>query len=192
MRRTTAAGTPPKYALANVVDHPKTVYVREADVVPHLDWWLARVFAPDRIDETAEALSASQARPDEQEARLVAARRSLREAEARIASYREALDSGTDPSVVAGWIREAVVEKARAEQLLKASKPAPLVSPEDIKVMLRELGNLVRVNRGGGPSKKTELYASLALTLIYQPGARVVLAETDVGRCAQNRVGGGI
>jgi hypothetical protein len=37
---------PPEYALANDVDHARTLYFREADVVPELDAGLARVFDP--------------------------------------------------------------------------------------------------------------------------------------------------
>ena len=42
---------PAEYALANRVDHPKTVYVREADVLGHVDDWLAELFAAEAIDE---------------------------------------------------------------------------------------------------------------------------------------------
>jgi site-specific DNA recombinase len=33
---------PSEYALANKVDHPRNVFVRERDVVPELDDWVAR------------------------------------------------------------------------------------------------------------------------------------------------------
>ncbi|MGW4642775.1 hypothetical protein ACWEN6_29950 [Sphaerisporangium sp. NPDC004334] len=35
---------PAEYALANKVDRPKTVYLREAEVLPSLDAWLATEF----------------------------------------------------------------------------------------------------------------------------------------------------
>ncbi|MGH2653658.1 MAG: recombinase family protein [Actinomycetota bacterium] len=183
---------PSEYALTNAVEHPKTVYVRECDVLPHLNRWLAGVFHPKRLDETAELLSSAQAEPDQQEARVVAARRSIREAEVRLAHYREALDGGADAAIVAGWIQETAAEKAAAERVLQSVRPAPILSAEDIKAMLLELGNLVRVIEEADPARKAALYASLGLTLTYEPGARVVRAEADVGRCAQDRVGGGI
>jgi len=37
---------PNEYALANKISHPRNVYVRETDVLPGLDAWLAEEFAP--------------------------------------------------------------------------------------------------------------------------------------------------
>jgi len=37
---------PAEYALANKVDHPRNVFVRERDVVPALEEWLHKEFAP--------------------------------------------------------------------------------------------------------------------------------------------------
>ena len=41
---------PTEYALANRVDHPKTVYLREADVTGPLDAWLGQAFDPACLD----------------------------------------------------------------------------------------------------------------------------------------------
>uniref|UniRef100_UPI0037509C8E hypothetical protein n=1 Tax=Actinomadura sp. SCN-SB TaxID=3373092 RepID=UPI0037509C8E len=54
-----------EYALANQIDHPKIVYLREADVLPAIDQWLATAFAPGRIQSTIDALAAQAADPDE-------------------------------------------------------------------------------------------------------------------------------
>ena len=48
---------PAEYALANRVDHPKTVYVKEADVLGHVDDWLAELFATEAIDATVTRLA---------------------------------------------------------------------------------------------------------------------------------------
>lgn len=37
---------PQEYALANKVEHPRNVYLREDAAVPRLDRWLARLFEP--------------------------------------------------------------------------------------------------------------------------------------------------
>jgi len=47
---------PPEYQAATGLDHPRTVYLREADLLPHLDQWLARLFDPDHLDPTLDAL----------------------------------------------------------------------------------------------------------------------------------------
>ncbi len=37
---------PTEYAAAKHLDHPRTVYLREADLLPHLDGWIAHLFDP--------------------------------------------------------------------------------------------------------------------------------------------------
>jgi len=36
------------------VNHPRVVYLRERDLLPHVDAWLSRIFDPEHIDETCE------------------------------------------------------------------------------------------------------------------------------------------
>lgn len=44
---------PNEYAIANKLDHPRNVYVREEEFVDPLDKWLAQVFDPDRLPKAA-------------------------------------------------------------------------------------------------------------------------------------------
>jgi hypothetical protein len=70
---------------------PKTVYVREAEIVPRLDEWLAQLFEPDQLDETLEMLLASaQGQSAAEEARITAARRTLADCDAKLERYRAA------------------------------------------------------------------------------------------------------
>jgi site-specific DNA recombinase len=39
---------PTEYACTNHLGHPRTVYLREADILPALDGWLSQVFSPAR------------------------------------------------------------------------------------------------------------------------------------------------
>ena len=48
---------PTEYALPRGTQHPKIVYVREAQIVPPLDDWIAGIFEPDRLEETCRALA---------------------------------------------------------------------------------------------------------------------------------------
>jgi hypothetical protein len=63
---------PAEYALANRVQHPVNVYLREDQLTGEVNGWLAREFAPHRLRETVAAMAAAQlaepaARPDEHE-----------------------------------------------------------------------------------------------------------------------------
>jgi hypothetical protein len=42
-----------------LLDHPRTVYLREADLPPHLDGWLTVLFDPANLDATLDALIAA-------------------------------------------------------------------------------------------------------------------------------------
>lgn len=49
---------PHEYALANRVDHPRNVILREDLAVPHLDGWLAGLFTPASRQRTIDQLTA--------------------------------------------------------------------------------------------------------------------------------------
>jgi site-specific DNA recombinase len=49
-----------QYALVNEIDHPKTIYVREDQIVAALDRWIAQVFEPANLQATCQAIQAAQ------------------------------------------------------------------------------------------------------------------------------------
>src|SRR5262249_41938175 len=49
---------PAQYALANKIDHPRTVYLREAEVLPKLDAWLRQALSPASLPGTLDELAA--------------------------------------------------------------------------------------------------------------------------------------
>ncbi|WP_210587645.1 recombinase family protein [Streptomyces sp. GESEQ-35] len=51
---------PREYAVANKIDHPLNVYLREADLCDPLDAWPALAFAPTRIEHSLTALEQAQ------------------------------------------------------------------------------------------------------------------------------------
>ncbi|MEU6073641.1 hypothetical protein [Micromonospora sp. NPDC047074] len=51
---------PNEYALANHVQHPRNVYVAERDIIPALDSWLLKAFAPHRLTDTIRRPHAAQ------------------------------------------------------------------------------------------------------------------------------------
>jgi hypothetical protein len=70
-----------EYALANKISHPRNILVREAQLVPALDEWLARQFEPDRVEVTIDVLTAAQNDPAEEQHILVQARHVIRDCE---------------------------------------------------------------------------------------------------------------
>jgi hypothetical protein len=101
--------------------------------------------------------------------------------DARLARYREALEAGTDPTVVARWIAEVQAERRSAEDELRRRRPAAAFTEDDIRAMVKSLGDLVCNLRAADAQRKTDLYDTLGLSLTYEPSKRRVLVEADLG-----------
>ncbi|GAA4905049.1 recombinase family protein [Streptomonospora salina] len=168
---------PQEYALANKIEHPRNVYLREDLVVPQLDAWLAREFAPDRIDETIAAMAANQGH-DEYAAQEQRIRMEIEECERRLRQYRDALDGGAAASAVIEWITEAENQRQAAQAKLKRLQaPSDRLDEATITQMVHELGDIVRVLEGADSDDKAELYKQLGLRATYNPGEETVQAE---------------
>jgi site-specific DNA recombinase len=88
---------PQEYALANRVDHPKNVIMREDTLITPLDTWIARELAPQRRDHTIATI-AQQSGAGLPAAPTHAVYDNLVATyHAKIARYRAALDAGADP-----------------------------------------------------------------------------------------------
>jgi site-specific DNA recombinase len=176
---------PSDYALANRVDHPKNVIMREDLVTGPVDQWLASIFAPSRREQTIEAL----ARQINQPARPAIPRQRaasdiIAEFNAKIARYKQALDEGASPAVVTAWITEA--EQQRAQALARRADPRQDDSPtsmttEDIAALITELGDIAQALQQANPEHKLDLYRSLRLRLTYSPETQTVRAIIDLG-----------
>jgi site-specific DNA recombinase len=182
---------PTEYALANEVEHPRTVYLREDEVIPALDAWLARIFDPENLDETCAALAAASGTDDADEAALEGARRKLLDCDDRLGRYRAALEGGADPKVVAGWIAEVQGERLRAEQALALARRNSLRS-EEVRAVLSELPDVREVLASADPALKGEVYADLGIRLTYKPAERIVAVEATPTRVPQCVSEGGL
>jgi site-specific DNA recombinase len=183
---------PTEYALPRGVQHPPTVYVRETQIVPPLDEWISRIFEPDRLDETCRALAEAQEPAAADEGSAAAARRTVADCDARLARYREALEAGTDPAVIARWIAEVEGERRAAEESLRRRRSTAALTEAEIRTMIETLADLVGVLDAADPAKRAALYESLGLSLMYEPSKRRVLVEADLSGVRPVRVGGGI
>jgi hypothetical protein len=165
---------PKNYALANEVDHPRTVYVREDAILPPLDRWLAGIFDPDRIDETCEQLAAAGGADEAGAAELEAHRRRLVDCDRRVARYRAALESGADPAVVAAWITEVQAERAVAERSLARLRPQRTLSTAELREIVEELVDIRAVLAGADSELRARVYGDLGITLTYRPAEDLV------------------
>jgi site-specific DNA recombinase len=110
---------PTEYARTNHIQPPGAVYLREAEIAPPLDAWLAKAFDPAHLPATIADLTSAQ--PDYEPAPEIAALRTqIADFSKQLASYRATLDAGADPAVVSQWITETQVKKLAAEGRLHA------------------------------------------------------------------------
>jgi site-specific DNA recombinase len=184
---------PSEYALANRIEHPRSVYLREDVVLPSLDGWLGELFEPNHVQDTIDALTPSftshSAREDET---LVEARRRLNDVDQHLGRYRQALDAGADPKVVAGWIADAQARRAEAERLLRRSSEPERMTRDEIEAIIATLGGVFATIRDAHPEDKAEIYGRLGVQLTYHPAKKLVVVEAcPPGLCTKSSVGGG-
>jgi site-specific DNA recombinase len=189
---------PAQYALASRIDHPRTVYLREAEVVPELDDWLATTLDPahlaDTLDDLADAARLDQPSPrlDQPSPEAAALREEISGYDLRIAQYRAALDNRGDPAVLGPWITETQARKLAAEVRLRAcegaSKAPRRITREEITAIVNAIADLISLLPSADPSKKSVLYAGAGLCLAYNPvpEPKTVTVRAEVSRsCTQ-------
>ncbi|MCM3884111.1 recombinase family protein [Frankia sp. R82] len=187
---------PQEYALANTVRHPVNVFVREDVILPALDSWIARAFAPPRLSDTLQAMAAAQANMSSHDLAIDQARRAIEESNAKLVNYRAALDAGADPVVVTSWIAQAQAAKTTAERNLREARrtQTQTLSHEEIAALVEELGDVASALGEAEPAEKADLYRQLDLRLTYQPSTNTVKAELKINsayRGVMERVRGG-
>jgi site-specific DNA recombinase len=170
---------PSEYAIANKVDHPLAVYVREDALLGPLDGWLSRIFAPVHIEESLAAIEDSQ--PDHSH-RLDGLRREIVECDRKLARHRAALEAGADPALIATWSADVQSQRAlAAAQLATISQTTgrSRMTADEIRALVDAFGGLLAVLRRADPADKAEVYRQLGVQLTYRHGDRTVLAEVN-------------
>ena len=169
-----------EYALANSVDHPPNIYLREHDLIGPLDAALATAFAPHRIADTIAALADQQDTP-EPDHEAIRARALLAECNTKLARHRAALEEGADPKIVTGWIAEVELERRRALAVLNQPTPQPAhrMTQEQISDLVTRLGDILTVLHEADPADRAEVYQQLGLRLTYHPAEQKVRVQAQ-------------
>ena len=168
-----------QYALANRIDHPRSVYVREEIVLPPLDAWLATAFDPPQLTGTIRAMEQAQDLDDHLVTAASQARRTIADAAAKLARYRAALESGTDPALIATWTAEVTATKATAQATLRSMGGRQRMTEDDIATIVVAAGSILDVLRWADGRDKAAVYHQLGLRLTYQPDPKTLIAEAQ-------------
>ena len=175
---------PKEYALASHVRHPGNVYLREADILPAIDRWLAVLFAPRQLTRTIRELAAqARATAPELTATSEDTRAVIDDCDARLARYQAALDAGADPQTVAEWTRQVKTEQAAAlardaSQIRRQANRQ--LTEDDIRALIISLGDLRDVIRAADPVMKAAIYEQLGLKVTYLPGQEKIRADVTI------------
>jgi site-specific DNA recombinase len=103
------------------------------------------------------------------------ARLALADCDQRLRQYRQV--QGGDPATVAGWIAEVKAERLNAEATLAQLGPRRAVTDADMRLMIDEIEDQVRMLAEADPVAKKALYADLGIQLTYEPERNKVLVE---------------
>ncbi|WP_160573684.1 recombinase family protein [Actinomadura physcomitrii] len=164
-----------EYALVNELDHPKVVYLREAEILGEVEGWLATAFTEERVAAVIDMMAAQMTDPDAQ--KVADLRKQLSRCDRKLVQYRAALDAGADIAEVTGWINDVKKEQVRLEHELKAAPRGSGISRDEIAELLQRTGGLAQLAINAEPEDKADLYQQLGLTMTYYPQRREVEAR---------------
>jgi site-specific DNA recombinase len=177
---------PAEYALANRLDHPLNVTLRQDVLLDPLDAWLASKFEPRHAPATIDELAAATVSQPETRAQEDDIDGKIANCDRKLTQYRATLDAGADPATVAKWITETEAERARLRATVRPGTPKPSMTREEIASIVNALSDLLSVLRDADPADKAEIYARLPLKLTYEPDDQIVRTEMKVVSPAQH------
>ncbi|WP_235022926.1 recombinase family protein [Amycolatopsis alkalitolerans] len=173
MARTLAPGS------AALADHPRTVNLREFDVLESLNGWIGQLFNQDNVDRTVTALVGSQ-RDSLTSAPRETAQKRLADAEAKMRRFQAAIEAGVDPVALVDAINEAQAKRAAAQAEVEGAPPPPsAVSEAEVYAMIDSLGDVGAALKYADPDHLGGLYEKLNVELMYEPTGRTVIASVS-------------
>lgn len=167
------------------VNHPANVYLSEKVILPILDDWLLKLFAPHRIDDTIRAMVDAQPTtaapappvPDATTTELLAG------CDAKLDKYRAVLEAGVDPETVIAWIREVKAERAKILSDAAArhrSTESPTLSEDDIRGLVGSMSQVRCALQKAAVEDRAEIYGQMGLRLTYESGKQNVRVEINL------------
>jgi hypothetical protein len=90
-----------QYAAKNKVDHPTSVYVREEQLLPQIDSWLARKLDPVAFTAAVHEYESQRPEPQPDED----ARQEIADCDSKLRQHRAALEAGADPVLITSWMK---------------------------------------------------------------------------------------
>jgi len=148
-------------------DHPRTVYLREDEITPRLDEWIATLADPEELARGQDADPAA-------EPGYGALQRQLSEANRKVAALITALESGVAVEDLTAALRRRTAERDELKARLERTERPRAMSAAQISALVEELGGLSSVLGHATGAERAQVYASLGLRLDFDPYLRRV------------------
>jgi hypothetical protein len=129
LARTLAPGS------AALAEHPRTVNLREYDVLEPVHAWIGHLFDRRNVDRTVAALVASRDGGGKSSERETAKKR-LADAEKRLRRFQDAIGAGIDPGALVDAINKARAQRAAAQAELDGEPPPAAVADAEVYAMI--------------------------------------------------------
>ena len=123
-------------------------------------------------------------------AAALASRRKLNECDVKLARYRDALEAGTDPSIVGGWIEEVKLERKAAELQLRRRRGDTRLTGGEIRSLVEQLKGIVAILQTADPEDRRAVYQELNVSIRYHTDGRLHV-KAGSSPCTNECVGGG-
>ena len=105
-----------QYAAKNKISHPRSVYLREDQILPRLDRLADHEVQPAQLPGTVRELEDAQDHTEAPaDAGSEAAKQEIADCDASLRQHRAALEAGASPEIVPSWINETQAKRAAAE-----------------------------------------------------------------------------
>ncbi|MEV5540057.1 recombinase family protein [Saccharopolyspora shandongensis] len=178
---------------AALADHPRTVNLREIDLVEPLNGWIGRLFSRENLDRTVAALVGSQAElghGGKNSKEREAVKNRITDANTRLRRLQAAVEAGADPAALVDAINTAQAERSAAQAELDNAPELRTMSDAEVYAMIDSLGNVGAALKGARAESLVRLYENLRLSVNYKPHERIV-DVTITPRVVSARVRGG-
>ncbi len=169
---------PAEYAIANKVDHPRNVYLREDAFGTDVHDWLSGLFAPGQLQHTIDLITAAQDNQVDDFAANVARAR-IADASQKMTRYRAVIDAGADPEEVSCWISQAKAQRIQAETDLRNATAATRLTRHQINDLIDSISSVADSLRDADPTQAANAYDKLGLRLTYDPDTQIVHATAN-------------
>jgi len=166
-------------ALAEMENHPSSLYVREEAVLGRLDQWIASLTSPEAL-ENHQHPSSSASAADSLQAEISALDR-------KITGLIAAVEAGANLPQLTDQLKRRAKERAGLEARLRALPQQRPLSVDELRTAIEELGGVANVLARADATTRHQVYESLGLRLEYDHAAsRITASATDA--CVFNRV----